>query len=269
MLWFSLFSFLVGVWIVLVVAGLAFWCFYGVDICSEVWILMFEHYIFPLWLSWHCSSVDGGRAFLLTHRLPIGLSLRVIFYIGFRDANMTVILHAADSHNYLSVILASWKLKMAFIIDKTGCHVSFFSPHLIFSKILKKCLTAVAFCDSLLYSFLCNFCTSPFCSDARYVVGLWWWLPLLHCCTAILFWLLMSYRNIFLVLKSFRWTHGWKTHDNEQVAIVSWGAAGVTLSRFSGAPRRYGLTTSVKCPSKGKAEEILFLLLPNTGLSWQ
>lgn len=50
---------------------------------------------------------------------------------------------------------------------------------------------------------------------------------------------------------------------------VSWGTAGVTLSRFCGAEERYGLTTSVKCSSRGKAGEILFLLVLNTRLSWQ
>lgn len=55
----------------------------------------------------------------------------------------------------------------------------------------------------------------------------------------------------------------------KKVVIVSWGAARVTLSSFCGASRWYRLTTSVKCPSKGKAEEILFLLFPNKGLSWQ
>lgn len=55
---------------------------------------------------------------------------------------------------------------------------------------------------------------------------------------------------------------GCKWRDNRRAAIVCRRAAGVTLSRLGGAPRRYGLTTSVKCPGKAKAEEILFLLPP-------
>lgn len=112
-----------------------------------------ERYIFPspslaLFLFCRCRLSIGS---LVAYCSPVeGHSC-------FRDVNMTVILRAADSCNYLPVILAIWKLKIAFITDKMGCHVPLLFTHFIFSETSKKYLTQsyVTDCFTSSLAFLC------------------------------------------------------------------------------------------------------------------
>lgn len=196
-----------------------------------------ERYIFPspslaLFLFCRCRLSIGS---LVAYCSPVeGHSC-------FRDVNMTVILRAADSCNYLPVILAIWKLKIAFITDKMGCHVPLLFTHFIFSETSKKYLTQsyVTDCFTSSLAFLCYTISARSLMMSTIVT-------LLYCET-------FRVANVIQEFKSLWWSHGWKRRDNEQVAIVSRGVAGVTLSRFCGAPRRYRLTTSVKCLSKGES----------------
>ena len=219
---------------------------YGADIQNGAgWMLFF------FFLALHISLVVVGIFLFIFYlffcRCWLSIGSLVAYWSPveghscFRDVNTTVILQAADSRNYVPVILATWKLKRAFIIDKMGCHVPLLFRHIIFSKTSKKYLTQsyVTDCFTSSLAFLCY----PVSARSLMMSTI---VTLLYCES-------FHVANVVQEFKSLWWSHSWKRCDNERVAIVSRGVAGVTLSRFCGAPRRYGLTTSVKCPSKGES----------------